>query len=138
MIPDIKRMVVLPNHINQFANDRIPLDQPVLSVKKMVFPVSASKIWLIGPLFPKSMRKSIPKAAAMTRFGMYMMALKKPEHLTLSLESVNQIAKSKEIIICGMKQQIQIIKVLPQYFQKLISVKRVAKLPIPMKFGPTC
>ena len=72
------------------------------------------------------------------RFGMYMMALKKPEHLTLSLESVNQIAKSKETIICGMKQQIQIIKVLPQYFQKLISVKRVTKLPMPMKFGPTC
>ena len=61
------------------------------------------------------MRNNIPKALAMTKFGMYMTALKKPENFSFNLASVNQIANNKDAMICGIKPQIQISKVLPKY-----------------------
>ena len=81
---------------------------------------------MTGPLLEKNIRKSIPNALAITRFGIYMMALKKPDIFSFSLESVNQMARRREMMICGMNPIIQISIVFPKYFQNVASFKSVA------------
>jgi hypothetical protein len=52
-----------------------------------------------GPTLEKRAKKSIEKAAAMIKFGIYITVLKKDENLMSSRLLVNHTAKSKEIRI---------------------------------------
>ena len=72
IIPAIRRMVVLPNHIRQFIKAIRPLALPVCDKNlygSEIIPIDM-RILLIGPPSEKRVKNSIANAEAMIRFGM--------------------------------------------------------------------
>ena len=59
-----------------------------------------------------SAQNSIAKAAAIIKLGIYITVLKNPVNFNFNLKLVNQIAKSIDIPICGIKPIIHINNVL--------------------------
>ena len=71
IIPAIKRMVVLPNHIRQFIRAISPLALPVFAKNlygSEIIPICI-KIELIGPPSENSVKNNMENADAMIRFG---------------------------------------------------------------------
>ena len=108
IIPAIKRIVVLPNHIRQFINAISPLALPALD--KNLYGVSINPICisieLIGPPSENNVKNNMENADAMIRFGRYTTVLKKRVPFNLRRTSENHAPSTSDKMICGMKHMI--------------------------------
>ena len=108
IIPAIKRIVVLPNHIRQFINAISPLALPALD--KNLYGVSINPICisieLMGPPSENNVKNNMENADAMIRFGRYTTVLKKRVPFNLRRTSENHAPSTSDKMICGMKHMI--------------------------------
>ena len=108
IIPAIRRIVVLPNHIRQFISAISPLALPALD--KNLYGVSINPICisieLIGPPSENNVKNNMENADAMIRFGRYTTVLKKRVPFNLRRTSENHAPSTSDKMICGMKHMI--------------------------------
>src|SRR5690554_2086745 len=99
-MPAIKSIVVLPNHIKKFIAAIKPLVGHTLSTKlndSGNTPVSISNV-VNPPVLENSCTNNIENAAAITKFGIYIIVLKNVVPLSFNLNEVNHNAINNETI----------------------------------------